>query len=197
MSSKQKKSGQVYRARGVREIVNMKVTLPFKNIGTTDTESLLIEYAENKIVGKCYDCGYISSDSIRVINYDSMKIIRENVVINAIYEFEVFNPCVDMIMDAKIVSITKLGISAVVDKDADKNPYLIFADRIHNDHIIMEEQDSFNVEKRKYEEITDSKGKKIRKKIYSMGDHVRIKVIGFQYEINDKHITVLGKVQEM
>ena len=95
-----------------------------------------------------------------------------------LYEFDVFYPYEDMEITCKIDSITKIGIRGIIDNNEKRNPVVVFASRLHNQSFFENE----DIE----EDGENDTGKE--------GDHIKVRVIGSRFEINDNHITVLGKI---
>ena len=163
-----------------KEIIQFKVLIPFNEIDK-NLEGSLINYAKKNIMGKCHKEGYISYDYVKIIQYSSAKIENSNLHFNVFYEFHVFNPHENMEIYCKIQSITKIGVKAVVDENKKNNPIIVFASRMHNEHIFSnmsidnENDDDMNIKE---------------------GDVILVKTLGFRFEINDPNISILGFIIE-
>ena len=66
----------------------------------------------------------------------------------------------------KVINITKIGIKAVVTME--NNPMVLFVSREHNGHIDFEN--------------------------FDRDDKIKVKVIGFRFEVNDEYLSVLGEI---
>lgn len=165
-----------------RQVMNVKIRLSFKKI-TAFLEEEFISYAKKNIVNKCSKEGYISDNYIKVLSYSAGKMVEDGVLFDVLYEFNICYPYEGMELKCKIQNITKIGIKGILTENEEKNPIVIFASRIHNSHIIM------NDENEDMEEVDNP-----LKKIFSEGDEIIIKIIGFRFEINDPSIYVLGQI---
>ena len=161
-----------------KEIIQFKVCLSFNDIDR-NLESNIIRYAKRNIMGKCHKEGYISNDYVKIIQYSSARIENSNLYFNVLYEFDVFNPHENMEFYCKIQSITKIGIKAVVNENKKKNPIIVFASRMHNEHIFS----NMSIENENEEDMNIKEG-----------DIILIKTLGFRFEINDPNVSVLGTI---
>ena len=166
-----------------KHLIYKTIQLPFNKI-TPYLEEEFITYAKKNMVNKCLKEGYISDSHIKVISYSAGKMIEHSVSFDVIYELNVCYPNEGMHIKCKIQSITKIGIKGILSDDQEKNPLIIFASRMHNDHIIMKEE----------EEVEE--GDNPFKKIFSTGDEMMIRVIGYRFEINDPSIYILAEIIE-
>jgi DNA-directed RNA polymerase subunit E'/Rpb7 len=168
----------------VKQFVNKKVELDFSEINEFITEKF-IQYAKKNIINKCNKEGYISGDYIKIISYSAGKLNQHKCVFDVVYEFNILYPHENLIIRAKIQSITKIGIKAVLSNNEKENPMVIFASRLHNANIIMnDEEDDLD------EENIDNPFKHVFKE----GDIIRVKIIGSRYEINDPCLYCLGEI---
>jgi hypothetical protein len=71
----------------------------------------------------------------------------------------------------------------VISTNSRVNPVTVFASRLHNEGIIMKD-DNIELE----QDVYNSKD------VYSENDIIRVKVIGYRFEINDSSVYVLGKI---
>lgn len=165
-----------------RQFVNKIITIPFAKLNGS-VEKIFKEYAEKFIVGKCSKEGYISTSHVKVIEYSAPKCVSFNAIYDVVYEFEVYNPCEGQELLAKVSNITKIGIKAVVSMNSHLNPVTVFASRLHNEGIIMKD-DNIELE----QDVYNSKD------VYSENDIIRVKVIGSRYEVNDSSVYILGKI---
>ena len=165
-----------------RQFVNKKVTIPFAKLNGS-VEKIFKEYATKFIVGKCSKEGYISTSHVKVIEYSAPKCASSNATYDVVYEFEIFNPCEVQELVVKVSNITKIGIKAVISTNSRVNPVTVFASRLHNEDIIMKD-DSIELDQNDYD----------NKNVYSENDVIRVKVIGYRFEVNDTSVYILGKI---
>lgn len=162
-----------------KQLIQKRIQLDFSEIDEFVTEKF-IQYAKKNIMNKCNKEGYISGDYIKVISYSAGKVLNSNCLFDVVYEFNVLYPHESMIIRAKIQSITKIGIKSVLSENERENPVVIFASRVHNNHIILNEEDE------------DQQNP--FKQIYKEGDIIQVKILGSRYEINDPALYCLGEI---
>ena len=167
------------------EILNFKVKFKFNDL-TQNLNEKFIQYARKNIMGKCHKEGYISNNHIRIIEYSSALLDGHNVYFNVKYEFMVCYPYEGMVLSCKIQNITKIGVKGVLSEDDNENPVIVFASRIHNESILsdvdeMDEENNEDVDRDKINSI-------------KINNIMKVKVIGFRFEINDPYLSVLGEI---
>ena len=168
------------------EILNFKVKFKFNDL-TQNLNEKFIQYARKNIMGKCHKEGYISNNHVRIIDYSSALLDGHNVYFDVKYEFMVCYPYEGMVLNCKIQNITKIGVKGVLSEDDNENPIIVFASRIHNESILsdVDEMDEENNE----DEIDHNKINSIK-----INNIMKVRVIGFRFEINDPHLSVLGEI---
>lgn len=162
-----------------KEVINFKVCIDFNDMDQF-VEGTLKSYAKRNIMGKCHKEGYISRSHCEIVMFTSGKMIKDKVYFDVDYEFMVCHPYEGMEVDCVIQNITKIGIKAVI-KESGENPMVVFASRVHNEDIFANE-------------IVEEGGNDEVSRNYKDGDKIKIKVIGYRFEINDPHLSVLGKI---
>ena len=167
-----------------KQLVNKKVKVPFAKLSHS-VEKIFKEYAEKFIVGKCSKEGYISTNHIKIIEYSAPQCVSSDAIYDVLYEFEIYNPYEGQELIVKVSNITKIGIKAIVSSNSRNNPVTVFASRLHNEHVIMKDD---NVELDQ-DGVSDEN-------IYSENDVIKIEVIGYRFEINDSSIYILAKIIE-
>ena len=162
-----------------KEIISFKVSIPFGDMDEF-IETTLKTYAKKNLMGKCHKEGYISKSYCNIIQYTSGKMVKNNIVFEVDYEFLVCHPHEDMEIVCTIQNITKIGIKAIV-KTKNEVPIVCFASRVHNEDMFsqetVEEGDDVDISKN-----------------FKEGDTIKINVLGYRFEINDPHISTLGKI---
>lgn len=164
-----------------RQLIERQIVLSFNDVDEYIEEQFK-NYAKKHFMNRCLKEGYISGDYIKIISYSAGKIKNSTIVFDVLYEFDIFYPYEGKTLYAKVQNITKIGIKAVIYDDEKKNPIIVFANRIHNNHIVMGDDTA----------ITTNGGKNI----YSEGDIINVKVLGSRFEINDPCIFTLGEIIE-
>ncbi len=164
-----------------KEIITFKIKFHFNELNKNLTNQF-INYAKKNIMGKCHKEGYISNNHVNIIDYSSARLESSYAYFDVQYEFMVCNPYDGMVLNCKIQNITKIGVKAILSEDEKDNPIVIFASRIHNESILSnadiydEEDDEFTSDNIKVNGI------------------IKIKVIGFRFEINDPYLSVLAEI---
>lgn len=166
------------------EILIFKVKFKFNEIKKNLNEKF-IQYAKKNIMGKCHKEGYVSNDYVRILDYSSALLDGHHVYFDVQYEFMVCYPYEGMVLNCKVQNITKIGVKGVLSDNEEENPIIVFASRIHNESVLsnVDEMDDENNEN----EGGDTNSIKINKII-------KIKVIGFRFEINDPYLSLLGEI---
>lgn len=156
-----------------------KIKIQPQHINKNIVNVLLIEL-QNKFEGKCSYHGYIKPSSISIFKYSMGQIqafsLNGDVVYNVQYHCEVCNPSLGSIVQAKVVNMNKFGILAecsIVIKDMNV-PIL--------DIIVTKN----TIDSLKVNEVAVDELKK--------GDDIYIEVLGKKYELNDKKISVVGRI---
>ena len=167
------------------EILTFKVKFKFNDL-TQNLNEKFIQYARKNIMGKCHKEGYISNNHIRIINYSSALLDSHNVYFNVNYEFMVCYPYEGMVLSCKIQNITKIGVKGILSEDDNENPIIVFASRIHNENILS---DIDEIDEENNEDIDRNKINAIK-----INNIMKVKVIGFRFEINDPYLSVLGEI---
>jgi len=166
-----------------RQLVSKKVIIPFSELSTNLREQF-VQYAFKNFVGKCCKEGYISNKNIKIIKYSAPKALSSEVIFNVLFEFDIFNPYEDQEIYARVLNVTKIGIKGVIEEDERKNPVTVFASRLQNAHVIMKDENMNDDDV--YDESNDM--------VYGEGDIIKVKVIGYRFEINDTSVYVLGEI---
>lgn len=166
-----------------RQLVSKKIVLPFSELSENIREQF-IKYAFKNFVGRCFKEGYISSKNIKIIKYSAPKALSSDVLFEVLFEFDVYNPYEGQEIYAKVLNVTKIGIKAVVNVDERKNPVTVFASRLQNSHVIMKDENMTD------EDIDEN----ARDMVYGEGDIIKIKLIGYRFEVNDSSVYALGEI---
>jgi len=152
--------------------INYDILIPFVliNMHASSRENimaLLHTTLISCIEGRCITEGFIKPRSTRIIDFKCGKIIAKNVQFNIVIECLVCNPRAQSIISCVAKNITQAGIRAI--SDDEYSPIVVYITR------------DFGVDSDKtyYNSIKE-------------GDKINIKVIGKRFEMNDKHIQIIG-----
>ena len=165
-----------------KEIITFKIKFHFNELNKNLTNQF-INYAKKNIMGKCHKEGYISNNHVNIIDYSSAKLESSYAYFDVQYEFMVCYPYEGMVLNCKIQNITKIGVKAILSENEKDNPIVIFASRIHNESILS------NADIYDNEEEDVNTGDNIK-----VNGIIKIKVIGFRFEINDPYLSVLAEI---
>lgn len=149
--------------------VKIKPHLLGSNIKTV-IKSILVSRYE----GKCSHHGYIKKDSIAVYKYSPGVVMASSlngdILFKVQYYAEVCNPVPETTVTAKVVNHNKFGILAECSVDKQTVLEIIIA---KNTNTLVSEVN-----------LQDIK----------IGDTVTVEVIGKKFELNDKKISVVGRI---
>ena len=138
------------------------------NLIGSNLNSVIQELLSQKYEGKCIKEGYIKKGSINVINYSSGTLKSNNVIFTVSFECLICRPVEGLKIKCTVVNVTKAGIRASYSQSLE-SPLIIYVARDHY-----------------YNDPTFTKIKE--------DDLINVKVIGTRYELNDKHIYLIGEL---
>jgi DNA-directed RNA polymerase subunit E'/Rpb7 len=147
---------------------------------TNNFKEELLKRLKEKLEGKCTRHGYIRINSIDI--YKITPGIIELISLNGNIQYKIYfhadvcNPMLGSVIKAKVMKINKFGILA----DAGYNDPV--TDEFLNIIEIIIAKNSVNI-------ISD-----IDLETVNVGDNIRVEIIGKKYELNDKHISIVGKI---
>ena len=152
--------------------INYDILIPFVlvNMHASSRENimaLLHNTLISCIEGRCITEGFIKPNSTRIINFKCGKIIAKNVQFNIVIECLVCNPQPQSIITCVAKNITQAGIRALSDDEF--SPIVVYITR------------DFGIESDKtyYNSVKE-------------GDKINVRVIGKRFEMNDRHIQIIG-----
>jgi len=154
-------------------VLTMKIFLKITEIGESVKKNLE-DVIRSKTEGKCIAEGYIRPNSIHILNYSSGKVNGDMVEYHANYQCMLSHPVEGMEVECVCKMVNKAGIHAeVVDNDNKSGntniPIIVYIARDHhiNNHV--------------FETVSEN-------------TKVLVKIVGVRYELNDPHITTIGKL---
>ena len=129
-----------------------------------------------KTEGKCMAEGYLKPKSVRILTYSSGKVNGDMVEFHVTYECMLCHPVEGMKVECVCKMINKAGIHAeVVDRDDRSDqpnvPIIVYIARDHHIHHSM------------FEHVKEN-------------DKLVVTIVGVRFELNDPHITTIGKLVE-
>jgi DNA-directed RNA polymerase subunit E'/Rpb7 len=154
----------------VKNIITKKIAVPVKYVGI-NINFFLKQILNENFEGKCSAEGYVKYDSCKIITYSCGTVTGNLAIFTVVIEYLVCNPSQGMRISCEVKNITNAGIIARID-DSKYSPINIFIARDHHYNIPY------------FSELKE-------------GDSIMIKVIGNRFELNDKFVSVLGKLELM
>ena len=145
-------------------IITNRCHIPINNLSNNISDTLL-NSLKNEFENKCTNHGFISSNSINILDFSLGLMSQNTIIYDVTFEAQVCYPVQDDIYTCIIENITKAGIKAVVTKQF--NPMVIFVPRdLHLDH------EEFNS--------------------LTQDDIINVKIIGTRFEMYDKYISAIA-----
>ena len=151
-----------------RCLLTRKIVLPITFVGK-NLDDVIENYIQNNYEGKCVVEGYVKPNSSKIIRYSSGVIERgNNVVFEVVFECDVCLPVEGMLITCSVKNVVKAGVRAEVANEV-PSPVVVFVAKDHH----------FNSQQ--FNDI-------------QVGDTITVRVIGQRFELNDKYISVIGKL---
>ena len=153
-------------------ILSRRLTIPFKYIGRgDDIKNVLNRHVRSQIENRCTIEGFVHPQTCRIITHSSGTISGSNVVFDVAFSCSVFAPAEGAILVCSVKSVTHAGILAGINGVTKVEPVVVYVLREHHSG---DTDDYFNSVK--------------------PGAVIRVKVIGQRFELNDKHVSVIGEL---
>ena len=146
-------------------IIERKIELRFDRM-YNNVEKTFLKYLSRNVEGKCHKEGFIKKNSSTILSYTSGELKGDRIMYTVVFKCKVCYPYEGMVVHCKVINITKIGIKAVV--STENNPMVLFVSREHNGHIDFEN--------------------------FDRDDKIKVRVIGFRFEVNDEYLSVLGEI---
>ena len=150
-----------------KSIINRNILLPIKVIGK-DISVVIEKYLKSNFEGKCIIEGYVKQNSIKYINSSSGVVNGSNILLNVIFECEIYYPVANMKINCIVKNVTKAGIKGESATES-PSPFIVFIARDHQYNIPY------------FQELKE-------------GDVFNAKVIGQRFELNDTFISIIAEV---
>lgn len=155
--------------------INRKVCLPFSNVRNfKHLEEHLKEIVSREIDGKCISDGFVKPGSCKLQCYSVGTFTAGNIQFILNIECMICCPKEGMVLSCVAKTVTQAGIRAHA--QTDPTPVVIYVSREMHD--------------------TVSKNRLITNSIDSIkpGDTIHIRVVGKRFELNEKHVSVIGEL---
>ena len=155
----------------MRNLVTRKISIHFKFVGANIKE-ILEKVITEKVEGKCSVEGYIKKGSSRIITYSSGEIKGNLLFFQVVFECLVCNPVAGMRVNCVVKNVSQAGLRALAITDDDNSPLIIYIARDH--HYMLPY----------FGKIKED-------------ETINVRIIGQTFELNDKFISVIGKLEEL
>jgi DNA-directed RNA polymerase subunit E'/Rpb7 len=156
-------------------LTSKKVTIPFTEVSGHAAKGSITQmirtYISTQIENKCTVDGFVHPNTCKILSHSSGLLQGPNVVFDVAYSCSVFLPCEGAILVCRVKSVTSAGILAGINGASVVNPVIVY---ILREHHASDLDKYFN---------------SIRPDAV-----VRVKVIGHRFELNDKHVSVIGEL---
>ncbi len=148
----------------IEHILTRKVSVPIIHVNQ-NIQHNLIHVISKQIEGKCIQQGFIKPKSIKLHTYSSGVIHGSNVLFDVVFTCLVANPVEGQELNCVVEHITKAGLKCRLDTE-ETSPFVIFVARDHH-------YNNDNINK-------------------SVGDQIKVRVIGQRFELNDPFISIIA-----
>ena len=156
-------------------LTSKKVTIPFTEVSSHAAKGSITQmirtYISTQIENKCTVDGFVHPNTCKILSHSSGLLQGPNVLFDVAYSCSVFLPCEGAILVCRVKSVTSAGILAGINGASVVNPVIVY---ILREHHASDSDKYFN---------------SIRPDAV-----VRVKVIGHRFELNDKHVSVIGEL---
>lgn len=156
-------------------LTSKKVTIPFIEVSSHAAKGSITQmirtYISTQIENKCTVDGFVHPNTCKILSHSSGLLQGPNVVFDVAYSCSVFLPCEGAILVCRVKSVTSAGILAGINGASVVNPVIVYILREHH----ASDSDKYFIS--------------IRPDAV-----VRVKVIGHRFELNDKHVSVIGEL---
>ena len=158
------KSRKIYQ----RSRLSKKVNLSYSEINE-NLEDILLKKLVKLYEGKCHKEGYFKKNSIKIIQYSTGYIKRNDVVdFTVLFDVEICYPVENQKLNVIVKNITKAGIRATLIND-DDDPLVVFIMRDH-----YNKSDYFNQ--------------------LEVNNKINVNIIGTRHELNDIKMYVIAEL---
>ncbi len=136
-------------------------------VGRTAIKDVLLQHVREQVENKCTIEGFVHPKTCEIISHSSGTASGANVRFDVVFECDVCSPSEGSMITCIAKNVTRAGIRAMIDSNV--TPVVIYVARDH--HFKDEYFESVEV-----------------------GNTIRVKVIGQRFELNDKHVSIIGEL---
>jgi len=148
-------------------VVHDTIVLPITVIGK-DLPKVLTDAIKAKVEGKCIVQGFVEPGSVSIVSFSSGVIVSSNVRFDVVFSCQVCFPVPGLRVWCVAKNVTKAGIRAE-SSNKTPSPFVLFVARDHFSR----------------DEIFQS---------VKPGDTFEAEVLAQRFELNDKYVSIMGKV---
>jgi DNA-directed RNA polymerase subunit E'/Rpb7 len=109
-------------------MITEDIRVAFEDCGN-NMETYFLEYAKDRIEGRCRNEGFIRNGSAKIVSYTSGIIHSNQVQFRVLYLFDVCFPYEGMVVECTVKSVSKIGIRATM---SEPTPMVVYVLREHN-----------------------------------------------------------------
>ena len=151
-----------------RCLLTRRITLNFVSlIGKAEIKEILLQHIREQVENKCTIEGFVHPNTCKITSYSSGTVSGANVRFDVVFECDVCSPSEGSMITCIAKNVTRAGIRAMIDSNV--TPVVVYVARDH--HFKDEYFESIEV-----------------------GNVIRVKVIGQRFELNDKHVSIIGEL---
>jgi DNA-directed RNA polymerase subunit E'/Rpb7 len=161
----------------IKTLLTDKVKVKPAQLGS-NIDDVLLFILKEKFESKCTYHGYIKPGSIKIEKYSTGYVqafsLNGDIIYNVTYYAMVCNPSIGSVITAKVVNMNKFGLLAEANVNVDGQSIPVLE--------IIIAKSMINIEN---ERPIDS---------IVVGDVINVEILGKKYELNDKKISVVGRI---
>lgn len=164
----------LYQASNIRH----RVCLPFSNIRNFERiEDYLKEVVSREIDGKCIPAGFVKPGSCNLQFYSVGTFLAGNIQFALNIDCMICCPKEGTVLSCIAKTVTQAGIRAHA--FCDPSPIVVYVSREMHDAVS------------KHRLMTNSMDS------IKPGDVIQVRVVGRRFELNDKHVSIIGELVSM
>jgi len=150
-------------------VIQHKVCIPFSEINFKNLREQLMRHVSSQMSGKCIPEGFVKPGSCNIRSYSVGIFAGGNITFQLEIECMVCCPADGIVMQCVAQTVTQAGIRAHA--CIDPSPVIIYISR----------------------ELHESSAQNRTMDTIKPNDTLLVRVIGTRYELNDKHVSIIGE----
>lgn len=171
-------------------IISRRVRLPYTAVGEKNIlMNNLTEMVSHLLEGKCSKEGYIQVGTLELLTYSVGLQVGNDVEFEVVIKCRVCNPMEGMVITCVVKNVTTAGLRAELTEELEiKNEGLERREKSRNgkDYVYNSPIVVYLASQHHYGG-TPFEG-------YKEGDEIQVEVKGQRFELNDKHVNIIGKL---